>query len=390
MGLYLRKAFRAGPIRLNLSKSGLGLSGGVKGARVGVGTRGTYVHAGRHGLYYRKNLSSGRSGSRSEAEGAGCATAILIIVSAGLVLWLFNWLLDNPVVLGTGAAVAAGLAFLWWLIRFRRRKLVSAYKGALDAAFVEAESPPTSATLSALRRQQDRLPKTHIFKQAIENIEADVYQAVLDKILDDGFITKDEAATIAAAEQVLRLTPAVRMQTKKEIFSAAYLEAIEDRELSEDELGKLRNLLVGLSIPQSEVQRDLDIVHEILKTQSLRLPFKPKPREQLPVPIQKNEEAYYTSPAKVLSRRKSNDSRTGYEHSVRRDGTLVLTNKRVFVVGDGTTNIPFSGIADLDVDMDEGFVEITKTGSGLPIILKTGAPMYVGRAIELLMSAREE
>jgi Protein of unknown function (DUF4236) len=32
MGLYLRKSFRAGPIRFNLSKSGLGISGGVKGA----------------------------------------------------------------------------------------------------------------------------------------------------------------------------------------------------------------------------------------------------------------------------------------------------------------------------------------------------------------------
>ncbi|MFH2055810.1 MAG: DUF4236 domain-containing protein, partial [bacterium] len=55
MGLYLRKAFRSGPVRLNLSKSGFGLSGGIKGARVGIGARGTYIHAGRGGLYYRKH-----------------------------------------------------------------------------------------------------------------------------------------------------------------------------------------------------------------------------------------------------------------------------------------------------------------------------------------------
>src|SRR5262249_36810272 len=36
MGLYLRKSFRLGPLRLNVSNYGIGLSTGVKGARFGV------------------------------------------------------------------------------------------------------------------------------------------------------------------------------------------------------------------------------------------------------------------------------------------------------------------------------------------------------------------
>src|SRR6266849_4502258 len=43
MGFYLRKAFGFGPFRLNLSRSGLGVSFGVKGARIGVGPRGSYT-----------------------------------------------------------------------------------------------------------------------------------------------------------------------------------------------------------------------------------------------------------------------------------------------------------------------------------------------------------
>lgn len=55
--LFLRKSVKLGPLRLNLSKSGVGASFGVKGARVGVKPSGQrYVHAGRHGLYYRANL----------------------------------------------------------------------------------------------------------------------------------------------------------------------------------------------------------------------------------------------------------------------------------------------------------------------------------------------
>jgi len=57
MGFYIRKGFNFGPLRLNLSRSGLGASFGVKGARIGLGPRGSYVHMGRGGLYYRQSLT---------------------------------------------------------------------------------------------------------------------------------------------------------------------------------------------------------------------------------------------------------------------------------------------------------------------------------------------
>src|SRR5437868_2573793 len=56
MGLFFRKSLRLGPLRINLSKSGIGVSAGVKGLRVGTGPRGSYVSGGRHGIYYRRSL----------------------------------------------------------------------------------------------------------------------------------------------------------------------------------------------------------------------------------------------------------------------------------------------------------------------------------------------
>ncbi|HBJ34997.1 MAG TPA: hypothetical protein DDZ51_09600 [Planctomycetaceae bacterium] len=58
MGFYIRKSVKVGPFRFNLSKSGIGVSSGVPGFRIGTGPRGTYVHMGRGGVYYRKTLSS--------------------------------------------------------------------------------------------------------------------------------------------------------------------------------------------------------------------------------------------------------------------------------------------------------------------------------------------
>lgn len=56
MGFYFRKSVKFGPMRFNFSKSGIGVSVGVKGARVSAGPRGTYVHAGANGFYYRQRV----------------------------------------------------------------------------------------------------------------------------------------------------------------------------------------------------------------------------------------------------------------------------------------------------------------------------------------------
>lgn len=58
MGFSFRKSVKIGPVRLNASKSGLGVSVGVKGARIGVNSKGkVYGSAGANGLYYRTQLS---------------------------------------------------------------------------------------------------------------------------------------------------------------------------------------------------------------------------------------------------------------------------------------------------------------------------------------------
>jgi uncharacterized protein DUF4236 len=396
MGLYLRKSFRFGPLRLNLSKSGFGLSGGVTGARLGIGPRGPYVHAGRYGLYYRKSLSSPisqteRSSSISPAEWrwaiVGLAICVVFYWCMDFGLAIIFWLVNNPVVLVLGVVVTVGILLMIWSTLHRRKKQLLEYKGTLDAVFVSTQSPPSHSTLSAIRLQQQRLPEDPKAKKEIDKIEADVYQAVLDRVLDDGFITKEEEESIAAAERTLRLGQSTRLQTKKEIFSAAYMQAIADRKITRDELKKLSNLKAGLGIPKAAVQHAVNIVKEIIATQNLRLPLEPIPHEKLPVQIQKSEEAFYQCPAKVLSKRKSKELPLGYEYTVRRDGTMVLTNKRLLVVGDGTTTIRYTDIDDLDVDIDSGFIEISKRTSGRPIFLETAALIYTGRVIDLLMNA---
>ena len=58
MGFFFRRSTSLGPFRFNFSRSGIGASVGVKGARLTLTPRGTtYVTVGSHGFYYRETLS---------------------------------------------------------------------------------------------------------------------------------------------------------------------------------------------------------------------------------------------------------------------------------------------------------------------------------------------
>ena len=68
MPFYIRQSVSVGPFRFNLSKSGVGMSVGIRGMRVGTGPKGNYVHMGAGGIYYRAAL-------RNRARGADVSTS---------------------------------------------------------------------------------------------------------------------------------------------------------------------------------------------------------------------------------------------------------------------------------------------------------------------------
>lgn len=108
MGLYIRKSISFGPLRFNLSKSGVGLSVGVKGLRMGTGPSGNYVHMGRGGIYYRAPLPD--LSSHSSSSNLASQTSTRLEIESGSVLQMrstdSNQLLDE-------LNERLGMA-LWW------------------------------------------------------------------------------------------------------------------------------------------------------------------------------------------------------------------------------------------------------------------------------------
>lgn len=113
MGFSFRKSFKVGPVRLNLSKRGVGVSAGVKGLRVGVGPGGARLSAGRGPLRYTKQI--GGRGRRRSRWGcllvlAAVGAAVLLPPACGLRLEAADSAAEAPanadVALETGSGTA--------------------------------------------------------------------------------------------------------------------------------------------------------------------------------------------------------------------------------------------------------------------------------------------
>lgn len=73
MGLTYSKSIRVGGFRFNLSGSGIGVSAGIPGFRVGTGPRGAYISMGKGGFRYRQSLSGSSRPRHNTSSGSSPA-----------------------------------------------------------------------------------------------------------------------------------------------------------------------------------------------------------------------------------------------------------------------------------------------------------------------------
>lgn len=101
MGFHLRKSFKVGAFRFNLSNSGLGFSVGSKGLRVGVDGKGrAYIGGGKGILRFRQLMSNAKINEEIQKNdnsyntmlqytGLGCFTGFILILSLPLILFFY-------------------------------------------------------------------------------------------------------------------------------------------------------------------------------------------------------------------------------------------------------------------------------------------------------------
>ena len=219
MGFRLQRRIRLGKfIRLNISKSGVGVSAGVRGLRISTGPRGTHLSLGipGTGLSYRKQLSSKKK-SRPRAE----ASAQHIPRPANLPErpepGLFASREDKELAKG--------------LEDYRAGRVDEALKHFLEASSEEAGAAIFAAAI--LARQEDReFEASQLLETVVQSDDAFPTE-LMQKYLADANLEIDITPNVAATVPVDGLAATLLLvelyQTQRRVREAiALLEEIEE------------------------------------------------------------------------------------------------------------------------------------------------------------------
>lgn len=432
MGFYLRKSFRAGPIRFNLSKSGIGASVGVTGARVGLSPGGrAYVHGGRGGLYYRKSLGGGRGRAQDAAAEDGgparrvSAGAIELTEDTGVTYGavreqeqtpgavpeplrppapLYGWLALVVVagIVGIGAAAlllpspwpgvaaAAVVAAVVVLGAAARKQTAAgdAYGRLLDERAVSAE-PATGEERTAIgaARADPRLTDAdarYFGKRA--------YRTLLEKAVTDGADDPGVFERLAELETLAGLDPAFGRQARLDAYSRAHVEAVSDHDLTEAEEQALDRARTALGLSDEDVADELALIDRLRELRAIR-------GGDLPVvdaaaKLSSREVCHLESEGRLLKRRLLRSfSRDGQRYKVRgyvidKEGALLVTSRRVALIHRGVTSFPIGKILDVEVDHDRQLLILTRDDVATPAYVTTPDALRAGALVAALTEGR--
>ena len=447
MGFYLRKSFRAGPIRFNLSKSGIGASFGMTGARVGVSSAGrAYVHGGRGGLYYRKSIGGGggrERGGRAENPPARAArpdpnltpplvradppvraarpaalppieltedtgvtygalqaheqTAVPIAAPVRRSPPTYGWLALGAVAAGLllpypyPAVVAAG-AFAALVAlgagRGKRRAAGDAYGRLLDARVAAADpiADDERSAIDAARRDPRLIPTDARY------FEERAYLGLLEAAAANGAAEPQAFERLAEIETLVRLDPEFRQRARLDAYSRAHVEAVSDHDLTEAEEQALDRARAALGLTDEELADELALVERLRELRAIR--DGDLPVVEAATRLSGRELCHLESEGRLLKQRLLRSfSRDGQRYKVRgyvvdKEGTLLVTSRRVALVHEGVTSFPLGKILDVEVDQDRQLLVLTRDGVATPTCLTTPDALRAGAIVSALTEDR--
>lgn len=418
MAFYLRKSLRMGPVRVNLSKSGLGVSAGVKGARVGLNSKGrSYVHAGRHGVYVRKQFGSSSRSSTSQPR-SGRSEPIVLYEDTGVAyqpavdlpnrtalklpgasrlpakwgLWgtLAGALLIAMAIAQTwnvigGLLIVGGVGFGVWA--YRRNRSADTLRSRLESL--------VSADEWSDERWEDleQIANEGSIPEATARAEYKrAYLLACRSVVEDGVVDDSEITLLNHLEKLLNEDRDFVQAAKTDAFRGLYFTAVADHDLDPGEEGALEHVRERLEVPEQDIEDELRFMDRLKELRSVRAGQLEEVEPSFP--IQKSEVCYYEAPGRFLKEKQLKTyQQDGQRYKVRglvvdKDGTLLITNKRVLLVHSGTSAVRHNRILDLELDLDENVIRITKDGAKTPTVLATPDAVRAAAVIAVFSELR--
>jgi len=414
MGFYVRKSFGSGPFRFTVSKRGVSTSVGTRGLRVSSGPSGDYLSAGMGGVYMRERLGS-RSRQPQHLDSSWITAACVVVGGIFLVFSLMVFSQDRSMGIGClipSVVILAIPVFTSAAAATKRRA-----RKKLEQQAAEKAAREHTVRAAAEARQRER---TGRYVALLESLPNDAGNDVLESVVvarEESGLSYDETIGESAValqrlvfdvlnkgttaslfanrvEQVciaLGITGENAATARVFLYKRITWSALEDDALSEAEEQFLKKLRELWGVDERLVVTELQATDEFRRLRGLG-------KENLPVldvgiKLPRGEVCHHKTTGSLIEERVKrsyveNGERKTEEHWVSvRDGEIYVTSKRVLIVGAGTTDIAYSKILDIEVDVDSNRVTITKDGRKAPYYLRIPDPIYTGSIIELAVSA---
>jgi len=416
MSFYIRKAFKTGPVRLNLSRGGLGLSAGITGARVGINRRGTYVHGGRHGLYYRKYLKRGEKGARQVKHSKNKQGHVYLFRDTGVTFPSRTETLKNKRVKDEDklpllnffrlqmliALAVILLLFLFsieiqWLIYAAGAGLLGLLFWIIREAWWKYQSEKFLENISAQTEHQGKLPENCVdnFNALPENwrkrIGLHLHAVIGELAIKDEKI--DTASTLRRLDDWFPTESDKVNKIRASIFSTVLDELLEDHMLSKKEEQSLKNLIEQLELQNGYLTGELERINYF---SSIRREME-KPLEPIDpgIPMVRGEEAYERFEnvrlvkERVLNRFQRDNVQyreIGYEIDM--EGTLILTDRRLLIIERGSREFRLNRVVNVTADPEAGIVELSLSNRKNPVLITMEQPLLLGVRIEKIIQEK--
>lgn len=399
MPFFLRKSISKGPVRINFSKGGIGLSAGVTGARIGFNKNGAYVAGGRHGLYYREKIGPKskrtRSGSRSASSGG--QPTVEEFVNTGLTYSGSGQAGDTttppraPVFKQRDPLVTAGFAGGWIVLiaGILTPSLLTVVVGCL--ILLIARVAKTS------RKKQAQLTLMQA-AESLENItDSDrpdqLLQALAAPSLPEPERTQRNLLLADAAVSLfmdgstsfnrfdmesylrgLELDEDHLNRIKSEALDELISDCLADHQLTDEEEKHLFRMIEDLGIPTADQSRQKkqirDFTHARDAVQNLK-------EISCPLSLTRGEMCYFSTKGRLLKRKQLGRyqregvvyKQMGYETDL--EGTVYVTNKNIHLAGDTTRSIRLSQITSITEDLVENVITLSLNNRVNPVYLTT-------------------
>ena len=390
MGFGLRKSISlGGGMRLNISKGGIGMSGGIKGLRVGVNSRGAYMAGGSHGLYYRESLGSSNSSSSQVTENKSTynpyaeednkystfqAKALtgdipLDQLSGRNILTTLYFISIPLMFLITILTPFTFLMFLGYffvcgIIAFAASTLkMSANRKIIQSFSIAIQNDP-------IKKAEEILPKINEMHSAVrERILISNYSAVIDRVFKDQQISSEEEFFIKKYSE--NLPEDYISQANDVIISEIIKLAVSDNVLSEEEENLINRCFSTFRLSPSrrdEFKKTIQEYKNLAEYEKTKFESKPITLTSLP----KISSCLYESSAEFLKEKTTK----GHTELIHEDsGVVVLTETSLEMVRTGHKSLKYDSIISTNKSWNGDVIEIVVMNKKTPYYIKVSDPM---------------